>query len=154
MRRLRSAFALLLLAGLCLAQSASIMVDPDVRRVGMRLACLCGSCKNTVGDCQMIGCSYSSAARLRIKQMKAAGASDDEVVAKFVEKEGVRALAVPPARGFHLTAWIMPVVALLAGLAAIYAYIRYYYRRPAPGAGAAVSAKYADLAGKDLAKLE
>lgn len=154
MRRLPRTFALLLLAGLCLAQSASIMTDPDVRRVGLKLACLCGSCKNTVGDCQMIGCSYASAARLRIQQMKAAGATDEEIVAKFVEKEGIRALAVPPAEGFHLTAWIMPVVALLAGLAAVYAYIRYYYRRPAAPAGPAVSSKYSDLAGKDLAKLE
>jgi cytochrome c-type biogenesis protein CcmH len=153
MRQFRKAFAILALAALGLAQSPSLMTDPDVRRVGMKLACLCGSCKNTVGDCQMMGCSYASGARMRIKQMQLAGASDEDVIAKFVEKEGVRALSVPPAYGFNLTAWIMPVVAVLVGLFALLAYIR-YYRRPAAVAVPQISSKYSDLAGKDLAKLE
>jgi cytochrome c-type biogenesis protein CcmH/NrfF len=153
MRRLRRTFALLLLAGLCLAQTASMMTNPDVRRVGLKLACLCSRCKNSVGDCQMLGCSYAGGARERIAQMQAAGASDEEIVAKFVEKEGIRALAVPPASGFNLTAWLMPVAAILIGLYAIYAYVR-FYRRPAAVPQPNVAAKYADLAEKDLAKLE
>lgn len=144
---------MLLVAGLCLAQTASMMTNKDVRRAGMKLACLCSRCKNSVGDCQMLGCGYAGAARERIAQMQAAGASDEEIAAKFVEKEGIRALAVPPAEGFHLAAWLMPFAAILAGLYAIYAYVR-HYRRPAVVPQPKVAAKYADLAEKDLAKLE
>ena len=153
MHRLRRAFALLLVAGLCLAQTASMMTNKEVRSTGMKLACLCSRCKNSVGDCQMLGCGYAGAARERIQQMQAAGASDEVIVAKFVEKEGIRALVVPPASGFNLTAWLMPFVAILVGLYAIYAYVR-YYRRPAAVPQPKVASKYADLAEKDLAKLE
>jgi len=39
---------LVLAAGLCLAQSSSQMLTPAVKRVGDRLACLCGACNNSV----------------------------------------------------------------------------------------------------------
>jgi cytochrome c-type biogenesis protein CcmH/NrfF len=141
-----------LTAMVCIGQSASMMVNRDVKRVGLRLACLCGSCKNTVGDCQMIGCGYSSPARRKIAEMQAAGASDEQIIAKFVEEQGIRALAVPPARGFNVTVWLAPVAMLLIGLYAIYVYIR-RFRQPSPVA-AGVSARHRDLAARELADRE
>jgi cytochrome c-type biogenesis protein CcmH/NrfF len=146
------------LAGyLCLAQISSQYLTPDVKRVGARLACLCGSCKNSVGDCAMLGCHYSAPARERIHQMLQDGMSDDAIVAVFVKEQGIRALIVPPAEGFNLLAWWGPVLMILAGLGMIYAWIR-RMRRPAAvvvaAGGDQTLERYQDSIEKDLAKLE
>ena len=133
---------------LCLGQNASIMMNANIKRVGMRLACLCQSCKNTVGDCQMMGCGYAGGARAKIAQMQSIGTSDDQIVAKFVESTGLKALAVPPTEGFQLTAWLMPFAMIAVGLYAIYVYVR---RMKLPvAAPASVSQRHQELAAKDL----
>ncbi len=149
-------FLLLLVAGLCLAQSSSDMLTPAIRRVGDRLACLCGSCKNTVATCSMLGCHYSSPARERIAKLQAMGKNDDEIVDDFIKKEGKRALAVPPAEGFNLLGWVMPFVAIGFGLAAIFAFVQ-RNRKPvvvATAVDTAVLNRYQAEIDKDLAKLE
>lgn len=156
LRRRLSKLALVLVAALCLAQSSSELLSPAVRRVGERLACLCGSCKNTVATCQMLGCHYSAPARERIAKMLAAGFSDDAIVEDFVKREGKRALAAPPAEGFHLLSWLMPFVALGIGLWAIYLYI-HRFRKPAPPlvkADSALLERYQEDIERDLAKLD
>src|SRR5215475_14532896 len=105
MRRLRNSLIFGLLAVICLAQSSSESTA-EVRRVGERLACLCGSCTNTVGTCPMIGCHYSAPARERIAKMQSEHATDDAVVDDFIKREGKRSLAVPPAEGFNLLSWV------------------------------------------------
>ncbi len=152
MRRFRSLVLLLAVTGLCIGQSASMMVNRDVRRVGMKLACLCGSCKNTVGDCQMIGCGYSSPARTKIAQMQTMGMADEKIIGKFVAEQGVRALAVPPAEGFHLTVWLAPIAMVLMGLYAIYVYIK-RLRMPV-AAPASVSTAHRQLAERELADFD
>jgi cytochrome c-type biogenesis protein CcmH len=147
------------LAAACLAQSSSQLLTPDVKRVGVRLACLCGSCKNTVADCPMLECHYAKPARVRIMEMQKAGLSDDAIVARFVSEEGKRALAVPPAEGFNLLAWVTPVAAILLGLAAVYWFIRRYYMKPAaasalPEVDPSVLEHYNERIEKDLAKLD
>lgn len=137
-----------LLTGWCLGQNASLMMNQNVRRVGMRLACLCKSCKNTVGDCQMMGCGYAGGSRERISQMQTVGASDEQIVAKFVSERGTMALAVPPAEGFNLSVWVAPFAMLLIGLYAIYVYLQ--RARMPVAAPASVSARHQELAGKDL----
>ncbi|MEZ5356109.1 MAG: cytochrome c-type biogenesis protein CcmH [Bryobacteraceae bacterium] len=113
-----------LLAALSLAQVSSDGMTPDIRRVGSRLACLCGACKNSVGDCPMLGCHYSKPARDKIRDMQAKGMSDDAIVADFVKQEGLRALVVPPSEGFFNLAWWMPPVMVGFGLVFVLAYIR------------------------------
>jgi len=115
---------LILVAGLCLAQSSSDLVTPAIRRVGDRLGCLCGSCNNTVATCSMLGCHYSAPARERIAKLQAEGKSDDEIVDDFIKREGKRALAVPPFEGFSILSWIMPFVAVGLGLFAIWAFVQ------------------------------
>lgn len=136
-----------------LAQNASLMVNPNVRRVGMKLACLCGACKNSVGDCPMMGCHYSLPGREKIAQMQAAGASDENIVSKFIEQEGLKALVVPPTSGFSLAVWVMPGVMILLGLYAIYIYIQ-RFRKPAPAIPLTVPDRYKELAAKDIEKLD
>jgi cytochrome c-type biogenesis protein CcmH/NrfF len=105
-----------LLAFACLlAQDPTSYLTPDVMRVGDRLACRCGGCRNTVGNCPMLHCSSADPLRRRIHEMKSQGKSDDAVVGSIVREEGVVALSSPPAEGFGLFTWAMPPIALLIG---------------------------------------
>ncbi|MDX2180512.1 MAG: cytochrome c-type biogenesis protein CcmH [Bryobacteraceae bacterium] len=152
MSRFKRFLLLPALTWVTLGQTASLMMDPDVRRVGSKLACLCGRCKNTVGDCQMLGCSYAGGSRQKIVDMKRAGVADEAVVAKFVEEGGLKTLAVPPASGGYSIAWIMPFAMLAVGLYAIYVWVR--RMRESQQEPAVVSARHRELAGKDLDALD
>ena len=122
----------------------------------MKLACLCGACNNSVGDCPMIGCHYSSPAREKIAVLQKAGAGDDTIIDGFVKERGLQALIVPPNIGFNRLVWWMPVVAVVIGLLGIYMWIT-RMRKPAavaPEIDPAVLEKYRDSIERDLAKLE
>lgn len=152
------AIALVLLSAFAMAQVSSELITPEIRRVGSRLACLCKSCKNSVGDCAMLACHYSKPAREKIRDMEAAGKSDDEIVDSFVKDQGRQALVVPPNDGFMALAWWMPPFMVGLGLASIYWFIR-RVRKPLPSTSSpAVDAKllerYKDSIEKDLAKLD
>lgn len=144
-----------LAAALCLAQVSSELITPEIKRVGSRLACLCGSCRNSVGDCAMLGCGYATPAREKIRDMLAAGMSDDAIVQAFVEERGIQALVTPPAEGFNLLTWVMPIVAIAFGLAVVWWFIR-RMSKPAlqPPVDDAVLDRYRDSIEKDLAKLD
>lgn len=158
MRQWRSSLLTLGLAALCLAQSSSQLLTPEIKRVGERLACLCGTCKNTVADCPMLECHYSKPARDKIARMQAVGMSDDQIVKSFTGQYGLQALAAPPTTGFSSLAWIMPWVAIALGLVAIYFFIRRFHpKRAAAGApeiDPAVLARYRDNIDKDFDKLD
>src|SRR5262245_12125150 len=113
MRRWRISVFILGVTALCVAQSPVQLVTGEIRRVGDRLGCLCGSCKNTVATCQMLECHYSLPARQKIAQLLGSGMTDDSIVASFVKERGVQALAVPPVQGFSSLAWVMPFVAIV-----------------------------------------
>jgi cytochrome c-type biogenesis protein CcmH/NrfF len=155
MKRGASLVCSLLLAALCVGQVSSELVTPEIRRVGGRLACLCGSCKNSVGDCAMLGCHYSKPAREKIKAMQAAGAADDRIVDDFVKTEGLRALVVPPAEGFNALAWIMPFLMIGIGLASIWWFIRRFSKpAAAPALDPGLLERYQATIEKDLSKLD
>lgn len=144
-------------APFCIGQDDVQLVTPPIARVGKRLACLCGVCKNTVADCGMLACEYCAPTRARIAKMQAQGKSDDQIVAAIVKDRGVQALSSPPATGFSLLAWCMPFIALALGLVAIALFIRRFRAKPAM-AGAAIDQAlldaYHDRIEKDLAKLD
>jgi cytochrome c-type biogenesis protein CcmH/NrfF len=158
MQRLRSSFFAVLLAAVALAQSSSTLLTPEIRRVGGRLACLCGTCNNTVGDCPMLECHYTKPAREKIAAMQLAGKGDEEIVKTIVKERGLQALAAPPQEGFSLLAWVMPWIAVSLGLLFIWYMIRRLsaQRHPAtaPEIDPAVLDRYRDNIEKDLAKLE
>jgi len=145
-------------AGLLIGQDGATLITPAVRRVGMRLACLCGTCKNTVADCPMIECGYSKPARMKIAQMQAAGKTDDEIVASFVKENGIQTLASPPTTGFSLLAWVMPFVAIGLGLVAIAWFVKRFGARRAaaemPELDPETLRRYQEQIEKDVAKLE
>jgi cytochrome c-type biogenesis protein CcmH/NrfF len=155
MARLARTLLLALVSVLSLAQVSSELITPDIKRVGSRLACLCGSCRNSVGDCAMLGCGYATPAREKIRDMLAAGASDDAIVQSFVDERGIQALVTPPAEGFNLLTWIMPIAAIGFGLLMVWWFInRMSKPTPAPAIDERVLDKYRDTIEKDLAKLD
>ena len=126
--KLVAAFSLALAS--LLAQDITNYLTPDVARVGMRLACRCGGCKNTVGDCPMLHCGSADPKRRRIFEMKQRGIGDDEIVNTIVREEGVVALSGP--LHHELFVWMMPGIALLLGFFLYSAYVRRNRKAPAP----------------------
>ncbi|HMF74744.1 MAG TPA: cytochrome c-type biogenesis protein CcmH [Bryobacteraceae bacterium] len=106
---------------------------PDVMRVGQRLACRCGGCRNTVGDCPMLHCESADPKRHRIYDMKQQGASDNDIVNTVVREEGIVALATPPTEGFGpLLTWAMPGIALLLGFFVYSRWVKRNRKGPEP----------------------
>ena len=116
--------------GLILAQDPTSLLTSGVMRVGEKLACRCGTCRNTVANCPMLRCHYTEPMRARIKQMQDAGSGDQEIVSTIVKEQGVVALAAPPAEGWGLFTWVMPGVALLLGFLFYSWWVRHNRQEP------------------------
>ncbi len=133
------------------------LVSPEIRRVGVRLSCRCGSCNNTVADCQMLECGFCLPARRKIAEMQKAGQSDDVIVASFVKESGINALSQPPAEGFSLLSWVMPFAAIGVGFGVIVLWIKRFQQKPAgdvPEMDSPMLTRYRDRIEKDMAKLD
>lgn len=113
---------LFVISALLAQQDVTNYLTTDVARVGSRLACRCGGCKNTVGDCPMLRCDSSDPKRRRIFEMKSQGLSDDAIVNTFVREEGAVALAAP--QPLHLITWLATPVAVLIGFWIYTSFIR------------------------------
>src|SRR6476620_311943 len=114
MLKSRSRLLLILaLAAVCLPQTSTQLVTPEIKRVGDKLACKCGACNNTVATCSMLECHYSLPAREKIGEMQKSGAGDQTIVDVFVKEGGLSALASPPTQGFSLLGWVMPFIGLV-----------------------------------------
>jgi len=140
-----------------LAQTSD-MLDPSVRRVGEKLACLCGGCKNSVGSCPMLGCHYATPMRERIRTGLASGQSDQQIVDAVVKEQGIQALVTPPAEGFNILAWIMPFIMIALGLLAVAFFIKRMSAKraaaSAPDIPDEVLDRYHDQIEKETSKLD
>jgi cytochrome c-type biogenesis protein CcmH/NrfF len=157
MRQWKSKVLIAAFVGICFTQAADI-IPPGVRRVGSHLACLCGSCRNTVADCTMLECHYSKPSRAKIAEMLATGATDQAIIDSFVKEQGVRALSVPPAEGFNSLLGWMPWLAGGVGLLAIAWFINRHKPKPEasemPEVDRALVDKYRETIEKDLGDLD
>jgi cytochrome c-type biogenesis protein CcmH len=116
-----------------IAQDSTSYLTPDVTRVGGRLACRCGGCRNTVGDCPMLHCGSADPMRHKIYDFKQMGMSDDAIVSQIVRQEGIVALATPPTEGiWPIVTWVMPGIALLLGFFIYSRWVRRNQQTPAP----------------------
>ncbi len=133
------------------------ILTPEVKRVGMKLACLCTGCNNTVGNCPMIGCHYCEPARTKIATMQKTGAEDKAIIDAFVTEQGLKALAAPPVEGFSLMGWLMPFIAVGFGMIAVVMVLK-RLRKPVPAGTPVISNavldRYREQIEKDSAKLE
>jgi len=125
--------AFLVVLAAAVAQDSTSYLTPDVIRVGSRLACRCGGCRNTVGDCPMLRCGSADPLRHRIFNQKQKGMSDDAIVKEIVREQGIVALASPPTEGLGpIVTWAMPGVALLIGFWIYSAFVRRNRKAPVP----------------------
>jgi len=97
--------------------------------LGHRLMCACG-CNQILLECNHVGCSYSDRMRGELMAALDRGDADDLVLQAFVQKYGPTVLAAPSKSGFNRVAWIMPYVALLAGLVGVGYLVRIWKSRP------------------------
>jgi len=97
--------------------------------LGHRLMCACG-CNQILLECNHVGCSYSDRMRGELMAALDRGDSDDLVLQAFVQKYGPTVLAAPTKTGFNRIAWVMPYLALLAGLIGVGYVVRIWRSRP------------------------
>ena len=151
LRKLKNSL-MLLIAVVAMGQDS--MISPAVRRVGEKLACLCGACKNTVGTCDMMGCHYTAPKREQIAGLLAKGVSDDAIIDTIVKEVGLKALSEPPRSGFNAMALLMPFVMIGIGLSAIYWFIQNSRKlRPVDSTAPVISERYQAMAEKEIEKL-
>src|SRR5882757_4229178 len=130
-KRYRKAAQTLLL---CVAVFALLGAgDPATRfsEIGHQMMCICG-CNQILLECNHVGCPDSDGMRNELMAAVQRGDSDSLVQQAFVQKYGPTVLAAPTNTGFNRTAWIVPFVALFAGILAVVAVVRSWKNRPAP----------------------
>ncbi len=106
---------------------AALVSEETVHEIGVQLRCVV---------CQSLSVADSpseTANQMRgiIRERLAAGDSPEQVKAYFVEKYGLWILLAPPRQGFNLLVWVVPFVALGAGLVLVLLLVRRWSRRPA-----------------------
>lgn len=92
--------------------------NPRVQELSSQLLCMCG-CTEILNECDHQGtdrCLTHDNMMAELEHRVATGESDSLILQSFVQEYGPQVLVVPPARGFDLTAWLMPIFASLAGL--------------------------------------
>jgi cytochrome c-type biogenesis protein CcmH len=107
--------------------------DEDARfnDLGHHLMCVCG-CSQILLECNHVGCQYSDRMRGELMEALNRGDNDDLALQSFIQKYGTTVVAAPSTTGFGRVAWIMPFVALFAGLASVVLIVRAWKNRPAP----------------------
>jgi cytochrome c-type biogenesis protein CcmH len=107
--------------------------DDDARfqNLGHHLMCVCG-CNQILLECNHVGCQYSDRMRVELAAALDRGDNDDLTLQSFIQKYGTTVVAAPSTSGFGRVAWIMPFVALLAGLATVVLVVRSWRNRPTP----------------------
>jgi cytochrome c-type biogenesis protein CcmH len=94
-----------------------------VRNLAPKFMCICG-CNQLLSACNHFNCPSSGPMLAELNKLVDEGKSDDYVVEYYVDKYGSTVLSAPTTSGFNLTAWIMPFVALGAGLIVAIYFVR------------------------------
>lgn len=147
---LAAATAAALLAGPVVSQER--YNSADYQRVTHALTCQCGGCNAIVGECAMDRCPSSEPIREEVAERLQAGENAENIISSFAERYGLVILSAPPTSGFHLSAWILPVVFLLGGAVLAITMLRRWRSAVPAGAAAAVSAD--EVSPEVLARIE
>jgi cytochrome c-type biogenesis protein CcmH len=156
MRRFASKLSLVVFVLASAAQEPTPLVDPEVRRIGEQLRCMCGSCNYTLTSCNMLSCSGAESGRAKLLSLVRQGLSEEQIKAEFVKQYGTVVLTKPPSEGFFLVGWIMPFVAIAAGLLLVWWVIRRFLQpaAPAPAVDDATLARYQERIQKELERID
>lgn len=144
---LRTKFAALacsLAATLILMPSARAQTD-RAKTLGTKIMCMCGGCNDAAGKCTHMGGAFAGPCETAQKELKeidarvSSGSSDDLILQSFVQEYGPTVLISPPAKGFDLWAWLMPIVMLLGGAILVGYVVLQWKRRAAVAPASGVS---------------
>lgn len=103
-----TAFVVILAGNAANSSAAALLAD-----IENAIMCECDDkCGKVLINCN---CSTSDKHRAAIKKQIESGLTKEQIVQAYVDKYGEKALSAPTAKGFNLTAWIMPFAALIAG---------------------------------------
>lgn len=102
-----------------------------VARLGHQVICMCG-CNQVLLECNHLGCPYLSRMKQELTAAVDRGDSDKAVIQAFVQTYGTLVLAAPTTMGFDRVAWIMPYLALLAGITLVVLVVWVWRKRPTP----------------------
>lgn len=121
--------------------------NPRVQKLASEMRCMCG-CTQVLNQCNHQGinrCITHDTMMAELERRVASGQSDSLILQSFVQEYGPAVLLVPPAVGFDLTAWLMPIFASLAGLTLALVVVQRWRERgkrpAAAGAGTATDNK-------------
>jgi len=114
---------------------AATTVKTTVQEVGEGLTCQCG-CGLTVANCNHPSCGFAIPTRGDIAAMINKGMTRLQILQSFRSKFGEKVLSAPTTEGFNLLAWVMPSVAVGAGVLLILVAVA-RWRKP-PGADGVV----------------
>jgi cytochrome c-type biogenesis protein CcmH len=126
--------------------------DSRFQSLGHKLMCAC-SCNQVLLECNHVSCPLSPGMRDELTANMERGDSDDLVLQAFVQKYGPTVLLAPPTTGFNRTAWVMPYLALVLGLATVVLIVRSWKKvlpegSVAPASGAELE-RFREQARKD-----
>jgi cytochrome c-type biogenesis protein CcmH len=122
------AFALVAVVAPAYAQNPSA---DEINEVAKKLSC--PTCTGiSVADCPTETCAQW---RAKIGEMLSEGRSEPEILDYFAARYGDHVLQVPPKRGFFVLVWVLPIIAILAGLAWLFYLMRGWSRQTAAPQG-------------------
>lgn len=100
-----------LLAALLFGTAARSAPQPSaLKQVEGAIMCICpDDCGKVLINCT---CSDSDKYRQQIRAMIDRGMTVEQIIDRFVAEKGKIVLAAPTTKGFDLTAWVLPFVAL------------------------------------------
>ena len=115
------------------------------KQLGTKVMCMCGGCNDAAGKCTHMGGAFAGPCEKAQKELKeidariSSGSSDDLILQSFVQEYGPTVLISPPAKGFDLWAWLMPLVMLLGGAILASFVVLHWRRRVAVASGPRIS---------------
>ncbi len=99
-----------------------------LEEVANELVCQCG-CELVLNSCNHSDCGVAIPMRETIKQKIDRGETLEQIISYYVSQYGEVVLSSPTKKGFNLTVWILPFVALAAGAGIITAVIIIWTKR-------------------------
>lgn len=140
----------LLAAPLLVFSGQPVDLEEQTRRIASELRCVV--CQNlSVADSPS---ELAQQMRVLILQQLQEGRSPDEIKAYFVSKYGEWVLLAPPAKGFNLLIWVLPVIAPVAGLLVAVFVMRRWTRKRGEARRSGVDPPSMELVKREAAELE
>ncbi|MBI4295209.1 MAG: cytochrome c-type biogenesis protein CcmH [Chloroflexi bacterium] len=125
-KRLGAIAMVLLLAAVLIFPLATQAQTVD--DIGKNFMCMCG-CGSQLPNCLHTSCSIKDQMNAAIATMLDQGRSQAEITTYFVAQYGEQVLAAPTKKGFNLTAYVTPFVAIVAAGVGLFFLLRAWVKR-------------------------